>query len=205
MTYPEFINSKHLTVESSGFEQDLGNNLLFDWQQAVVKWACLKGRSAIFADCGMGKSAIQIEFGTEVALYTEMPVLIVAPLAVSAQTIREAEKFEREVRPARSQVDVTDMGVYITNYEMLGHFDASRFGGVILDESSILKHHDSKIREQIIAMFRDTPYKMACTATPAPNDYMEFGNHAEFLGVMTRTRCWQPFLCTTAATPPNGG
>jgi len=194
MNYTEFIKSKKFTVKSNGFTPKRKNAKLFDWQQAVVQWACKKGRSAIFADCGLGKTAIQIEFGAEVASDTKRPVLIVAPLAVSTQTILEAEKFNRRVTLARSQEDVGDCGVYITNYEMLGHFDGAAFGGVILDESSILKQYSGKIRGQITEMFRTTPYKLECTATPAPNDYMEFGSHAEFLDIMTRPEMLATFF-----------
>ena len=160
--------------------------MLFTWQKDIVRWSLRRGRSAIFADCGMGKTPMQIEWAKHVSKHTEKPVLILAPLAVAQQTYREGVKFGVTVNVCRTQSDVST-GINITNYDMLSHFDASAFGGIVLDESSILKHHDSKTRQTISDMFLKTPYKLACTATPAPNDHMELGNHAEFLGIMSRS------------------
>lgn len=188
MTYAEFLQSKHRKVVSSGFEKprENMNQHMFDWQKDIAYWALKKGRAALFEDCGLGKTLQQLEWAQSVCDYTERPVLIVAPLAVAEQTRREGEKFGYQVSVCRTQNDVLD-GINITNYEMLSHFDASKFTGVVLDESSILKNFTSKTRTQIIEMFHDTPYKLSCTATPSPNDYMELGNQAEFLGVMSRT------------------
>lgn len=188
MTYAEFLQSKQCKVVSSGFEKprENMNQHMFDWQKDIVYWALKKGRAALFEDCGLGKTLQQLEWAQSVCDYTERPVLIVAPLAVAEQTKHEGEKFGYQVSVCRTQNDVLD-GINITNYEMLSHFDASKFTGVVLDESSILKNYTSKTRTQIIEMFRDTPYKLSCTATPSPNDYMELGNQAEFLGVMSRT------------------
>lgn len=188
MTYAEFLQSKHRKVVSSGFEKprENMNQHMFDWQKDIAYWALKKGRAALFEDCGLGKTLQQLEWAQSVCDYTERPVLIVAPLAVAEQTRHEGEKFGYQVSVCRTQNDVLD-GINITNYEMLSHFDASKFTGVVLDESSILKNYTSKTRTQIIEMFRDTPYKLSCTATPSPNDYMELGNQAEFLGVMSRT------------------
>ena len=188
VSYENFIASKAITATSSGItvpEEEL-NPMLFDFQRDIVKWALAKGRAAIFADCGDGKTAMQLEWAEQIRHRTGGKVLIVAPLAVSAQTQREGEKFGIRVNICASQTDVTADSVNITNYEKLNKFVSSEFTAIVLDESSIIKSFSGKIRNQIIGMFSKTPYKLACTATPAPNDYMELGNHSEFLGVMTR-------------------
>lgn len=187
MDYTEFLLKKRFILESSGFninKYDL-NLMLYDFQLDIVRWALAKGRAAIFADCGLGKTPMQLEWGYQVYQHTGGNVLLLAPLAVAEQTKREAEKFDIPATICRSQADVRP-GINITNYEMLHHFVANEFSGVILDESSILKSYSSKTRNQIIDCFSQTPFRLACTATPAPNDYMELGNHCEFLGVMTR-------------------
>lgn len=188
MQYLDFLRSKQRKVEASGFEKphDTMNPLAFGWQKDIVFWALKKGRAALFEDCGLGKTLQQLEWAQSVCDHTRQPVLIVAPLAVAEQTKREGEKFGYDVCVCRTQDDVRN-GINITNYEMLSHFDSAAFGGVVLDESSILKNFTSKLRTQIIETFRETPYKLSCTATPSPNDYMELGNQAEFLGVMSRT------------------
>ena len=187
MTYEEFLNNKTFVLESHGFEvpQDSLNPAMFGFQKDITRWALAKGRAAVFSDCGTGKTLIELEFGNQVCKHTGGKALIVAPLAVVEQTKREGEKFGIKCKVCASQEDVED-GVNITNYEKLDHFVSNDFTCVILDESSILKSFTGKIRTQIIQMFARTPYKLACTATPAPNDYMELGNHSEFLGVMTR-------------------
>lgn len=188
MTYEEFLEKKKVTAISSGFEKpkEKMNVNLFDWQKDIVYWALKKGRAALFEDCGLGKTIQELEWAQSVSDYTNKPVLILAPLAVSEQTKREGEKFGYIVHVARGQEEVQS-GINITNYEILNHFDVSVFGGVVLDESSILKNFTGKIRTEIIDSFRDTPYKLSCTATPAPNDFMELGNQSEFSGVMSRT------------------
>jgi len=183
MSYYDFLKNKLISPQSSGFEISESHGKLFDWQRGVTKWACKTGRAALFEDCGLGKTPQQLFWADEVAKQENRPVLIVAPLAVSMQTKREGAKFGVDVNIAEFQSDIKP-GVNITNYEKLEHFDASKFGGVVLDESSILKAYMGKTKQQIIEMFRNTPYKLACTATPAPNDLMELLNHAEFLGVM---------------------
>lgn len=167
--------------------------MLFPFQSDLVKWSLRKGRSAIFADCGLGKTIIQLEWSQKVVEQTGGNVLILAPLAVSKQTAREGEKFGITVNLCRTQDDVKP-GINITNYEMLHHFDPSGFSGIVLDESSILKGMNSKTRIAITDAFLNTPYKLACTATPAPNDYMELGNHSEFLGVMSRSEMLAMFF-----------
>lgn len=188
MSYDEFIKGKLVKYEASGFDVETGdlNQKLFDWQRDIVKWALAKGKCAIFADCGLGKTAMQLEWAHQVHKHTGKPVLIIAPLAVSKQTKREGVKFGIETNICLTGLDVVN-GINITNYERLERFTDVSFAGVCLDESSILKSFTGKIKQQIISMFTDTPYKLACTATPSPNDFVELGNHAEFLNIMSRT------------------
>lgn len=162
---------------------------LFPFQRDIVAWALRRGRACIFADCGLGKTPMQLEW----ARCVPGNVLILAPLAVAAQTVREGQKFDIPVHRARHQAEVSGK-ITVTNYEMLHHFDPSHFAGIVLDESSILKAFDGKTRTAIIEAFSNTPYRLACTATPAPNDYMELGNHAEFIGAMTRTEMLSMFF-----------
>lgn len=194
--YLSFLRNKRITFVPVGFDSEKSdfNKNLFGWQKDIVAWALRKGRAALFEDCGLGKTIQQLQWAESVNKKTNNPVLIVCPLAVSAQTKREADKFGFEnVKICSYQDDVIN-GTNITNYEKLEHFDASKFSGIILDESSILKNYSGKIKTQIIEMFTRTPYKLSCTATPAPNDYMELGNQAEFLGVMSRTEMLSTFF-----------
>lgn len=195
MEYSDFLKNKTFVLESMGFDVDPAslNPHLFGFQRDICRWALAKGRAAVFTDCGSGKSIIQLEWAHQVSALTGGKVLIVAPLAVVEQTRREGEKFGIPCKVCASQNDVED-GISITNYEKLDHFTANSFTGVVLDESSILKSFSGKIRNQIIQCFARTPYKLACTATPAPNDYMELGNHSEFLGVMTRAEMLAMFF-----------
>lgn len=195
MTYEQFLAQKASVIPVCGFAFDKAdmNPNMFDWQKDIVCWALKKGKAALFEDCGLGKTIQQLEWCRIIAEHTNRPCLILAPLAVSQQTVREGEKFGIPVNICRSQDDVVE-GVNITNYEILDHFDLSEFGGIALDESSILKHYSSKMRTQIIESCRDVPFKLSCTATPAPNDYMELGNQSEFLGVMRRTEMLSMFF-----------
>lgn len=193
MDYQSFINSKRVKAKSNGIDAHNLNENLFPFQRDIVKWALRKGRSAIFADCGLGKTLMQLEWANQVHMATGKDVLILAPLAVSNQTVNEGRKFGINVTKCREQSDVKD-GINITNYEILHKFDASHFIGIVLDESSILKSFTGKIRNQIISEFEQTPFKLACTATPSPNDHMELGNHSEFLGAMDRTEMLAMFF-----------
>lgn len=195
MNYEEFLKSKQIRQTNSGFDirLDQMNPQMFEWQKSVVRWALRKGKCALFEECGLGKTIQQLEFANQVQLHCKQPVLILAPLAVADQTRREGAKFGYNVTICRSQAEVVN-GINITNYEMIEHFDPSMFCAVILDESSILKHHTSKTREYLTAAFANTPYKLCCTATPAPNDFSELGNHAEFLGIMSRTEMLATFF-----------
>jgi DNA modification methylase len=182
--YREYLASKLKRFVSSGFAVDEKtlNPALFDFQRYIVATALKKGRYAIFADCGLGKTLMQLEWSKRVAAYTTKPVLILAPLAVAGQTIAEGGKFGIEIE---KYVDQTDSGIYITNYEQIENIpDVSIFAGIVLDESSILKNFTGVYKNLLIERFRETPFKLACTATPSPNDVMELGNHSEFLGVM---------------------
>jgi len=193
--YQDFLKHKKLTTECSGFDVDIKNlnDNAFDWQKDVIKWALKKGKAALFEDCGLGKTLQQLIWADEVSKYTNKPVLILAPLAVANQTQKEGDKFGILVNICRDQEDVRD-GVNITNYDIVHKFDANIFSGIVLDESSILKHHSSKTRAYLTESFKHTPYKLCCTATPAPNDFMELGNHSEFLGIMTMPEMLSTFF-----------
>ena len=190
MDYREFLRQKAIDDKPSGLAEipEL-NPMLFDFQRDITQWALKRGRACIFADCGMGKTPIQLEW----AHHIPGNVLIVAPLAVSSQTIREAEKFHEDKMEYSERGEVPTR-VSITNYERLDHFDPANYTGIVLDESSILKSYTGKIRNDIIERFNSIPYRLACTATPAPNDYMELGNHAEFVGAMSRTEMLSMFF-----------
>jgi len=194
MEYENFIASKLVQEIDSGFDPvEKINRKLFDFQKDIVIWALRKGKAAIFADCGLGKTPMQLEWARQVCLYTKGSVLILAPLAVSDQTVREGIKFKIKVNICREQDDIKE-GINITNYENFHNFDANYFDGIVLDESSILKAYSGKIRTEIIKAFSGTSYKLACTATPAPNDHMELGNHSEFLNAMTRVQMLSMFF-----------
>ena len=183
-SYDEFLKQKETLVINSGFETDELNENLFDFQRDIVKWALRKGKAALFEDTGLGKTIQQLAWADAVAKHEDGNVLILAPLAVSKQTAREAERFGITCTLCERQEDVKK-GVNITNYEKIQHFDTDSFCGIVLDESSILKSYAGKTTKDMIERFRFTPYKLACTATPSPNDFTELGNHAEFLNVMT--------------------
>lgn len=186
-TYQQFLESKQKSHILSGFECNELNSHLFDFQKFIVKRALKAGKYAIFADCGLGKTIMQLEWAHRVNIETNKPVLILAPLAVSGQTIKEGEKFEIPVHKYPDKECFTPgPHIFITNYEQLDNIDCSVFSGVVLDESSILKNFEGATKNKILESFASTPYKLACTATPSPNDPMELGNHSEFLDVMSR-------------------
>ena len=193
MDYLDFLKNKEIVDRSTGFSPSEINPMLFDFQKAIVTWACKRGRAAIFADCGLGKTPMQIEWARQVHNHANQPILILAPLAVSKQTRCAGVKFGIDVQICESQDDVIN-GINITNYEKLHKFDPGYFAGIILDESSILKSFSGKIRTSIIEAFQRTPYKLACTATPAPNDFMELGNHSEFLNILSRAEMLSLFF-----------
>lgn len=189
MKYSEFLDKKKLKIIPTGLNIESLNDNLYPFQKDIVKWALKQGRAAIFADCGLGKTIMQLEWAEKV----KGNVIIFAPLAVAQQTIEEGKKFGIKASYCRQQEDVKDK-ITITNYEMLHKFNPAYFNGVVLDESSILKSYTGKFRNLIIESFYKTPFKLACTATPAPNDFMELGNHSEFLGIMSRTEMLAMFF-----------
>lgn len=190
MSYEEHIARKGIVVPLAGFDVIEDRPWLYPFQRDTVAWALKLGRSAIFADTGLGKTRMQLAWASRVVerLRTEgrsPTVLLLAPLAVGAQTVREAERVGlTDVRLVRSQDDVSD-GINVVNYDVLHKFDLPAFGGVVLDESSILKSYTGTTKRALVEGCKDVPYRLACTATPAPNDHLELGNHAEFLGVMS--------------------
>jgi superfamily II DNA or RNA helicase len=195
INYKEFLQQKGLIFHPIGFdvsENDI-NPMLFPFQRDIVRWALKKGRACLFEDCGLGKTAQQLEWAYHISKREKGSVLIVAPLAVAEQTVEEGKKFRVAVNLCESQSDVKK-GINITNYEKLHRFEGNAFCGVVLDESSILKNMAGATRNQIIQMFTQTPYRLACSATPSPNDYMELGNHSEFLGVMTYSEMLSMFF-----------
>lgn len=187
--YAAFLDSKRLTVQANGPTVEPGavNPILFPFQRDLVAWAVRKGRTALFADTGLGKTFMQLEWARLIGERT----LIVAPLSVARQTTREAAKLGLAVHYTRG--DLFD-GISITNYEMVEHFDPADYGAVVLDESSILKALDGKTRRRLTEMFAATTYRLCCTATPAPNDISEIGNHSEFLGVMAHHEMLSAFF-----------
>ena len=188
--YNKFLDKKkQLNIDTGLIEIPELNSHLFDFQKAIVRWALRRGRAAIFADCGLGKTIMQLEWAVRVP----GNVLILAPLAVAQQTVEEGAKFGINLNYAKDQSEVTQK-ITITNYERLEKFNSEHFNAIVLDESSILKSYDGSTRTTIIQSFAKTQFKLACTATPAPNDFMELGNHAEFLGVMSRTEMLSMFF-----------
>jgi len=186
MDYQQFLESKRHTVGDSGVAvmPDVVHPKLFDWQRDIVLWSLKKGQGAIFADCGLGKTPMQLEWARLVSRNQDKPVLILAPLAVAPQTVREAEKFGIEVQRSAGELDGR---ILVTNYEKLHHFHPSDFSGVVCDESSILKSFDGTRRTQITEFMRKVPYRLLCTATAAPNDYIELGTSSECLGELGYT------------------
>lgn len=180
MNYSEFLDRKSQLGGFSGFEPLWMPDFLFDFQKALVDWAIRKGKAAIFADCGLGKTPMQLVWAENVVRKTNKPVLIITPIAVGAQTVREGEKFGIECRKAAD--GKIHPGINVINYERLHYFDSQDFAGVVLDESSILKSFDGKRRSEITEFMRTRPYRLLCTATAAPNDYIELGTSSEALG-----------------------
>lgn len=186
MSYHEFLARKQSAAESVGrtFEPSEVNDWLHPWQREIVAWAATRGRAAIWADTGLGKTVMQIEWARITA--DGGTALVVAPLAVCAQTVREAQKLGVDAHYVRHPSDMTGPGIWVTNYEMVPNFDPGQLDSVVLDEASILKSSDGKTRTMLIRHFADVKYRLAATATPAPNDPEELTNQAEFLGVSTR-------------------
>ena len=200
MEYAEFIKTKQVDHINAGF--DPGDmrfpDLIKEFQRDIVSWACRRGRAAIFADTGLGKTLMQLTWADLVSRYTDKPVLVLAPLCVAQQTVEEGEKFGIAAQYVRDQ-PIRD-GVHnlsfvdVTNYEMLKNFNPESYGGIVLDESSILKGMDGKLRKYITAFGKNIPYRLSCTATPSPNDFMELGTQSEFLGIMSQVEMLATFF-----------
>jgi hypothetical protein len=190
--YQAFLASKRLVVPSCGRTVADGeiHASLFPFQRALVRWAVRKGRAALFAGTGLGKTRMQLEW----ARLTGERALVLAPLAVAQQTVREGRALSLDINYCREQADAPAEGIAVTNYERLEKFDPSAFGAVVLDESSILKSFSGTTKKALIASFRDTPYRLCCTATPAPNDVVELCNHADFLGIMPQAEMISTFF-----------
>lgn len=182
VTYHEFLSAKARRTTAVGPEVSASDlhPFLHDWQRQVTAWAIRTGRAAMWADTGLGKTVMQLEW----ARHSGSRTLLLAPLAVCHQTVREGAKIG--ITPRYLREDDGQPGIVVTNYEISGHFDASTFDAVVLDESSVIKDVTTKTRDRLIAQFRDMPRRLDCSATPAPNDLAELANHAEFLGVATR-------------------
>lgn len=180
MNYQEFLNHKSQLGTKDGFDPIFMPSFLFDFQKALVEWALRKGKAAIFADCGLGKTPMQLVWAENIVRKENGRVLILTPLAVSAQTIREGEKFGIEVK--RSREGKVEPGITVTNYERLHYFNPDDFAGVVCDESSILKNFSGVRRKEITNFIHKTKYRLLCTATASPNDYIELGTSSEALG-----------------------
>lgn len=187
MTYDEFLSRKLHTANDSGFAVKSLPSWLFDFQAALVEWSLRKGRSAIFGDCGLGKTPMELVWAQSVVEHTNRPVLIVAPLSASAQTVREAEKFSIECHRSTTGKVEGSARIIVTNYERLHLFDCNNFAGMACDESSILKNFDGVTKAAITEFMRRMEYRLLCTATAAPNDYIELGTSSEALGEMGYT------------------
>lgn len=194
MDYQSFIKQKAFGRVDAGFTPSSLNPKLKPHQSAIVNWACQRGRAAIFADTGLGKSFMQLEWAERVAIHAGKPVLLLAPLAVGKQTEGEAVKFELKAKAKYTRQPVNDCDIVITNYEMLDNFDPSQFSGIVLDESSILKGQSGAYRKRITEFARHIDYRLSCTATPSPNDFMELGTQAEFLGIMSQSEMLSMFF-----------
>ena len=196
MDYADFLASKRLIHQPSGFDVDADSlsTHLFDYQRAIARWSIRKGKSALFLPTGTGKTPTFLEAGQTIYQHEGGAALILAPLGVAGQIVEMGTQFGVPVNPCVSQADVKP-GLNVTNYEKLHKFDASCFTTVILDEASILKSRDGKTRTYILDAFRHTPYKLVATATPSPNDYMELGTYAEFLGIMSYSEMLATFFC----------
>ncbi len=183
MNYQEFLSSKTDYGANSGFEPRFMPDFLFDFQKFLTDWAIRKGRGAIFADCGMGKTPMQLVWAQNMVQKTNKPVLILTPLAVSIQTLQEAQKFNIEAHRAQPGQSLA-ASIYVTNYEQLRKFESADYGGVVCDESSILKNFDGEYKSQITEFMRRVPYRLLATATPSPNDWDELGTSSEALGYL---------------------
>jgi len=181
LTYADFIARKSQLHAGGGFEPSWLPDVMFDFQRDLVEWSLRRGRSAIFADCGLGKTLMQLVWAQNVVSKTNRPVLVLTPLAVARQTIAEGMKFGIRVRRPAADGAVC-RGINVTNYERMHHLSPDDFSGVVCDESSILKHFSGATQSAVTRFMLKIPYRLLCTATAAPNDYTELGTSAEALG-----------------------
>lgn len=194
MRYDDFVATKLSTVPPTGIVDGFSlPGSLFQHQSALTAWALRRGRAAIFADTGLGKMRMELAWADAVRKYTGRPIMVHTPLAVAAQLAAEAAKMGIFTKVCREASDLID-GINIANYERLHKFDSSIFGGVVLDESGCIKHHDTRTFKALTDAYAETPFKLPATATPAPNDWTELGTHAEFLGVCTRAEMLAEFF-----------
>lgn len=193
MKYGEFISKKLESLPPAGIDVGELPYDLMPHQADLIRWALRRGRAAIFADTGLGKSRMQVAWADQILKASGRDILILSPLAVAPQTVREGAMIGVNVTHCHSDADIRP-GINITNYDRLHLIDAERFGGIVLDESSIIKHHTSKTLQALMDAFRSTPYKLCATATPAPNDWMELGTHSQFLGIRTQTEMLAEFF-----------
>lgn len=196
--YQLFLNNKRIKVVDSGFTPESLNGNLFDFQKDIVNFACNRGKSALFAGTGLGKSLMQLSWANALYEHEKIKTLILTPLAVAAQMKREADKFGIEIAHV-SHGDESKCPIQVTNYQKIDKFDLSKYQGIVLDESSILKNFNGKFRNMLIDASSQIPYRLAATATPSPNDYMELGNHSEFCGIMSYTDMLSMFFVHDAA------
>ena len=196
MSYAEFLSRKLSSSPPTGLATVPHlSPRLFPFQRDLVTWALKRGRAALFADTGLGKTRMQLEWAHRVCEHTGGRVLVLAPLSVAKQTDAEGVSCGVHVRRAYDGITVSDGGVYVTNYDRLHLFDVDKFAGVVLDESSIIKHHNAKTLTVLLERFKDHQWKLCCSATPSPNDYTELGTHAEFLGICSRAEMLAEFFC----------
>lgn len=194
MEYEDFLADKAFSHVSAGFECGELPYPLFDYQEPIVRWALKRGKAAVFADTGLGKTIMQLAWADQVSQHTSGPVLVLAPLAVADQTIEEGKKYGIHIERANPGADMFGPHLVITNYEQLHKFNPDQFQGIVLDESSILKGMDGRRRKEITEFGSSIPYRLSCTATPSPNDFMELGTQAEFLGIMSQVEMLAMFF-----------
>lgn len=193
--YQRFIESKRLEAPAVGLDGPFDiNPKLFPFQRDIVQWALSRGRAALFEECGLGKGWQALEWARIVSERTGGMVLVLAPVAVAEQFVREGKKLGVAVNRCFDGSQCSHDAINVTNYERLHKFDTDDFVAVVCDESSVIKSADGKTRDELIRRFANTPFKLACTATPSPNDYDELGNHAELLGAMSRTEMLSVFF-----------
>lgn len=199
MEYLEFLHKKIHEGSESGFEPTFMPDILFPFQKALSEWSIRKGRSALFEDCGLGKTLQQLTWAENVLRHTGKPVLVLTPPAVAFQTVIEGNKIGIDVQHRRDGKKSSD-GIVVTNYERLHYFNADDFAGVVGDESSILKNFDGAIKAEVTDFMRKVPYRLLCTATAAPNDYIELGTSSEALGEMGFVDMLSKFFKKSEAT-----